>query len=328
MAFLFVAWEMRFTKPAEALQCLLSQLTARGATINDQSKAYEVLSRIGYYRLSGYMIPFHKGHQPDPHHFKPGTTIEGILALYELDRKLRGLMMLAIEPIEVAFRSAMCNKLAKLHGPHWHTNSTLFTAGDWPKLEVGIAAALDFDLSSKARKVGTKQGRHLFIDHYYRKYTQPAMPPCWMLMEVASFGLVAKLFGALDKQRDLRAVASEFNFPDRKPIDEVVLSSWMHSLSVLRNRCAHHNRLVYQNLTFSPKRPTNSSVSHLFQAKNHKVREFLVTTAILTRAVNPRSDWVRKLYFLLDATSGVNIEAALGFSSPWESDRIWDMAWS
>ena len=328
MAFPFVASQMMFTKPAETLSELLARLKARGATVNDPSKAYEALSRIGYYRLSGYMLPFQKGHQPSPHQFKPGTTLENILALYELDRKLRGLMMLAIEPIEVAFRGAMCNKLAILHGPHWHTNRNLFTAAQWPKLEAGIAAALDFDLTLNARKAGARQGGPLFLDHYYGKYTQPAMPPCWMLMEVASFGLVAKLYGVLDKQSDRKAVASEFSFPDRKPIDEVVLSSWIHGLSVLRNRCAHHNRLVHQNLPFSPKVPSNGSVSHLFQTNNYKVREFLVTTAILTRAVNSRSDWVRKLYFLLDATSGVNIESALGFPSPWRGDRIWEMAWS
>lgn len=317
---------MRFTKPAETLSGLLSQITARGATVNDPAKAYEALSRIGYYRLSGYMLPFQKGHQPNPHQFKLGTSLEGILALYELDRKLRGLMMLAIEPIEVAFRGAMCNKLANLHGPHWHTDPTLFTMAQWPKLEAGIADALDFDLVTGARKTTARQGRHLFLDHYYTRYTWPPMLPCWMLMEVASFGLVAKLFTTLDKQENRKAVASEFSFPDRKPIDEVIIASWIHGLSVLRNRCAHHNRLVHQNLPFSPKVPTNGSVASLFQVGNHRVREFLVTTAILTQAVNPRSDWVRKLYFLLDAASGVNIEAALGFSSPWRSDRIWNMA--
>ena len=319
---------MIFNKPAETLSDLLLRLQARGVAVNNPSKAYEALSRIGYYRLSGYMLPFQTGRQPNPHQFKPGTTLEHILALYELDQKLRGLMMLAIEPIEVAFRSAMCNKLALLHDPHWHINGNLFIATEWPKLQESIANALDFDLVTNARKTRARQGASLFLDHYYNKYTQPAMPPCWMLMEVASFGLVAKLYGLLDKQSDRKAVATEFVFPDRKPIDEAILRSWIHGLSVLRNRCAHHNRIVHHNLPFSPKVPTNLSVSHLFQARNYKVREFLVTTAILTRAVHSKSDWVRKLYFLLDSTSGVDIESALGFPSPWRGDRIWEMAWS
>ncbi|WP_132750496.1 Abi family protein [Simplicispira metamorpha] len=327
MAFSFVAPQMRFSKTAEKPSDLLARIVDRGATFQDQSKAFAALSRIGYYRLSGYMLPFQTGHQPDPHRFKPGTTFESVLALYEFDCKLRGLLMLAIEPIEVAFRSAMCNKLALLHGPHWHTDSSLFDAKEWSDLLLRIAGALDFDIDSNARKSRAKVDTHLFIDHYYRKYTSPPMPPCWMFMEVASFGLVAKMFKNLKNQSDRKAIALEFNFLDRKPIDEAILGSWIHGLSVLRNRCAHHSQLVYRNHPFTPATTKNSSVGHLLQAQNRKVREFLVTTAILNRASNQKSSWVRQLHFLFDATSGVDIERAIGFQGAWRDDPLWKMAW-
>lgn len=318
---------MRFSKTAEKPSDLLARIVARGATPQDQSKAFAAISRIGYYRLSGYMQPFQTGHQPDPHRFKPDTTFESVLALYELDCKLRGLLMLAIEPIEVAFRSSMCNKLALLHGPHWHTDASLFEATEWSVLLQRIADALDFDTTRSARKLSVKPGSHLFLDHYYRKYTSPLMPPCWMFMEVASFGLVARMFKNLKNQSDRKAIASEFYFLDRKPIDEAILGSWIHGLSVLRNRCAHHSRLVHRNHPFTPATTKNSSVGHLLQAQNLKVREFLVTTAILNRAANPKFNWTRQLYFLLDATSGVDIERAIGFQRPWGNDPFWEMAW-
>ena len=318
---------MRFVKTAEKPSDLLARIAARGAAIQDLPKAYTALSRIGYYRLSGYMLPFQTGTQPAPHNFKLGTTFESVLALYELDCKLRGLLMLAIEPIEVAFRSSLCNKLALLHGPHWHTNASLFDTRVWPDLSKRIADALEFDIGTGARKATAKLGGHLFLDHYYQTYTAPPMPPCWMFMEVASFGLVAKMFTSLMHSSDRKAVASEFTFPDRKPIDEAILGSWIHGLSVLRNRCAHHTRLVHRNHPFTPATTKNSSVSHLLQAQNLKVREFLVTSAILNQAANPKAGWARQLYFLFDATSGVDIERAIGFRTPWRGDPFWQMAW-
>ena len=326
MAFPIVMTKVPFGKAAEKHSDHLARITGRGASVSDQPGAFHALSRVGYYRLTGYMLPFQTGHQPDPHKFKFGATFEQVRWLYELDRKLRWLILDAIEPIEVAVRSALCNKLAGLHGPHWHTDPALFFPDDWLELEKRIADTLEFDLGTQRRKVGARNGTHLFLDHYYNAYSMPAMPPCWMFMEVASFGVVARLFGSLVAPSDRKAVVQEFQFLDRKPIDEVVLRNWLHGISVLRNRCAHHSRIVNRVHPFPPIATTNKTAAHLFKGGS-KLREFIVVLAVLTAAVNPKSDWLRRLYFLLDSSSGVNISEAIGLSSPWQQDPVWSLAW-
>lgn len=315
-----------FTKVAEKNSDQLIRLTNRGVSISDQSSVYEALTRIGYYRLTGYMLPFQTGHQPDPHKFKSNINFDKIRHLYELDRRLRGLILDAVEQIEVAVRSAICNKLALKHGPHWHTKSALFSLQEWPDIEKRIAEALDFDLVTQSRRSSARSGSHLFIDHYYNQYDPPAIPPCWMLMEVASLGLVTRMFKNLTDASDKKSIAREFTFSDGKPIDESVLNNWLHGVSVLRNRCAHHSRIVNRVHPFSPTKTTNKTVSHLFNG-GARTREFLVVLAVLIGSVNPKSDWVRRLYFLLDTSSNVDISNALGFPDPWHKDDLWTLAW-
>lgn len=326
MAFSFVMARVNFTKVAESNSDLLARVVVRGTTIGDLPEAYRSLTRVGYYRLTGYMLPFQTGHQPDPHRFKAGTSFEQVRWSYELDRKLRWLVLDAIEPIEVAVRSALCNRLAKSHGPHWHTNPALFDTQQWEILSRKIAETLEFDLQSQCRVSWAKKGSNLFLDHYYSRYSLPAMPPCWMLMEVASFGLVARIFKTLAAPSDRKNVAQEFPFPDRKPIDESVLGSWLHGLSVLRNRCAHHSRLIHRHHPFPPIRTSNVSVGHLFTG-GAMLREFLVVLAVLTKSVEPKSDWLRRLYFLLEASSGVDLPASIGLHPHWRQDRLWELAW-
>lgn len=271
------------------------------------------------------MIPYQTGHQPDPHTFKPGTTFEQVRLLYDFDRKLRWLILDAVEPIEVAFRSSICNKLAVLYGPHWHTNPSLFFPADWPELERRIADSLEFDLNTFRRKGSSKNGTHLFLDHYYNTYSAPAMPPCWMLMEVASFGLVARIFGSLVSTADRKAISIEFQFSDRKPIDESVLKSWSHSLSVLRNRCAHHSRIVSRSHPFPPMATTNKTASHMFGGGS-KLREFLVVLSILSLAVDAETDWTKRVHLLFSSYPGIDFSAAIGFQAAWQTDPMWELS--
>jgi abortive infection bacteriophage resistance protein len=78
------------------------------------------LSWQGYYQLSAYALPFQNGgNDLDRHHFKLGTTFEQVVDLCIFDRKLRLLVMDAIERIEVAIRAAISNVASIKHSPHW-----------------------------------------------------------------------------------------------------------------------------------------------------------------------------------------------------------------
>jgi abortive infection bacteriophage resistance protein len=315
-----------FTKSAETSSQLIERLKARKLEIGDAGVAHAALSRIGYYRLSGYMRPFQTGHQPTPHQFKPGVSLQQVLALFEFDQRLRNLIWEAIEPIEVALRAELCNRMSQAHGPHWHFEARHFHPNVWADLRRKVANALEFDLANEKRKGSAKTGKNLFLDHYYDTYREPPIPPNWMLMELASFGLTASLFAGIASRHDRQIVASEFDFAGGGRMDESVLTSWVHGLSVLRNRCAHHSRIVYRHHLFQPKVPTKKiPAATLFRPDEKRLRSFFIVIALLSKTINPKSDWMGRLHRLFASTANVNLGATTGLAPDWESDPLWSL---
>ena len=92
-----------YAKPPYKNDDLLSQLEERGLNIGDPDRAKKYLEFIGYYRLSAYFLPY----QNSKDHFKDDVKFNDILTLYIFDRKLKLILMDAIERIEVAIRSAL-----------------------------------------------------------------------------------------------------------------------------------------------------------------------------------------------------------------------------
>jgi abortive infection bacteriophage resistance protein len=50
-----------FNKPPLSITAQLALLVGRGLTVNDPADAIHYLTHIGYYRLSGYALPFQIG---------------------------------------------------------------------------------------------------------------------------------------------------------------------------------------------------------------------------------------------------------------------------
>jgi hypothetical protein len=98
--------------------------------IPEPEKARHYLRFIGYYRLSGYWFLFQHRDGSDRHdHFRPGVAFDDVLNLYIFDRKLRLVVMDALERLEVAARTAVSDVMSAAHGPHWFMDRRHFEAG-------------------------------------------------------------------------------------------------------------------------------------------------------------------------------------------------------
>jgi len=116
-----------FNKPPLSLPDQLQLLLSRGLNVPDSTAATHYLTHIGYYRLSGYALPFQIGGTgPDRHNFKPGITFDAILDRYSFDRKLRLLVVDAIERVEISVRAALSNVIASRHGAHGYMSKAPF----------------------------------------------------------------------------------------------------------------------------------------------------------------------------------------------------------
>ena len=73
---------MESSKTATTIQEQIETLRKRGMSIDDEGKAIENLSDIGYYRLGFYWFPFEKTYprkEQRDHTFKEGTNFDYVI---------------------------------------------------------------------------------------------------------------------------------------------------------------------------------------------------------------------------------------------------------
>lgn len=97
---------MEYLKQHLSIHQQVALLRQRGL-VAEASLLASRLKDVGYYRFSAYLHPFRvrKQNGQIEDSYVPGTTLDKVWSHYLFDRKLRFLMMDAIERIEVALRS-------------------------------------------------------------------------------------------------------------------------------------------------------------------------------------------------------------------------------
>jgi abortive infection bacteriophage resistance protein len=296
---------MQYIKPAITISQQVALLQSRGLIIKDKAQAEHYLSHISYYRLRAYTYPF-QDNSGGNHLFRTGTTLDIVLDVYRFDRKLKILLFDAIERIEIAFRTQIIYHCSCVQGSHFFEKGNLFrNSNNFRK---------DLDSLDKELARSTEE----FIKHYKSKYTSPVRPPAWMSLEVISIGVLSKIYENLKNSLEKRAIAAHFG------VDRVVLESWMHSLSHVRNICAHHGRLWNRTLKQIPKLPTNPQFQWLNSNNINQNRLFatLSISLYLLNIIAPGHSFKVGLKNLLLQFPSIPIRN-MGFPNNWETDPLW-----
>ncbi len=292
-----------FDKPALNLEQQVDLLLSSGLIIEDREKAKYYLRFIGYYRLSGYALPFQNG--TTSRRFKPYTKFDNVLDLYVFDRKLRLLVMDALERIEIAVRAVVSDTLSIKHNPHWFMDKNLFQAEFRHDEFLGIVKR-----EVGYEKVATAQ--QPFIRHYYETYGYPELPPSWMIFEVLSFGTVSQIYKFLHLPEQ-KEIASTFN------LDDKVMRSWLRTISYLRNLCAHHSRLWNRRFTIKPL-IANSYRTYL--KENDRFYAQAVVVQILLKEIVGNSHWADRLASLIEKHPSLPSKN-MGFPTDWRDQVLW-----
>lgn len=300
---------MKYQKPALSITQQIAHWEARGLVIQDQSVAQSALRQIGLFRLKGYALPFMTQLQAG-RSFNSGTSIEQILEHYRFDRELRVLVMRELERIEVAIRTVIVNTLSELHGdPFWYLNATLL--GPVAKSN-GRVEHFDHPRFLDEVKSETQRSRDVFARHYFQKYTDPTLPPSWLVAECLSFGKWSRLYEHLIIGRT--PIADGFNLP----VD--VLTSWLHCLSFLRNICAHHGMVYRRVFVFTPK-TLQRERGYFRDGKTFYCYASVIQ--ILLKSLAQQPDWPVRLKAHLDAFPNIS-PTPMGFPDRWESAPLWN----
>lgn len=297
---------MDYNKPATTSAEQIALLEERGMHIADHARAAHYLNHIGYYRLSAYWLPFELPAQTQgarSHAFIAGTTFNQVLSRYIFDRKLRILLIEALERIEVSARSCWVNSFSLNHGSHGYLEGKHFKCPYWHAQQIGKAAR------------ALRKSNELFVKHYKDKYTNPGLPPMWLTAEMLSFGelsLWIKKTRCTDTQT---VIMRHLDLPTMEIVHGV-----LHNLTQLRNLCAHHARVW--NRRFVTKYPRIKKMSKILDSKESGekggfIYNHLVMLRHLMYRINPGTSWAERLVDLLDEQT-TETRAAMRLPDEWK----------
>lgn len=294
-----------YSKQPLSIEDQIVRLRSNGLIIADEDRARKVLREISYFRLAAYLRPMEADKQQ--HLFKPGSTFENAVNLYEFDNELRQLLFSAIGRIEVALRSKIIQYFSMRHGAFWFMQMSLHD-NEHRFLE---------NLNSLDREV--TRSKEDFIKDHFRKYDKPEFPPAWKTLELSSLGTLSKLYYNFSDKKTKKLIARDFNLPQHE-----VPESWMRSIAALRNHCAHHARLWNRFLNATPQ--MNAKLRGLWisnhQIDANKLYATLCCIAYWLDSMDRGESFRTRLKMLLDKYPSVDT-IAMGFPRDWENEPLW-----
>jgi len=261
----------------------LTLLKQRGMVIDDDAWCLRKLQQVSYYRLSGYYYVARQFHPTEHHtigsrpvrkrldHFEPNTHFRAVFDLYVFDKKLRLLLLDALERIEIAIRSAIIHEIARLDEQGHITGSV-------------INSKQMSTFQNWQQKTNEKLNRAKKEDYIEWHLNQNKSIPIWVAGETWDFGTLSKLVKLLNRSI-VNAACKTLNLPPN------LLPDWLEPLNHLRNRCAHHSRTWNYCANNPLKMPPNLTNITSNRMKQHLYGHLQVIWFIVQQ-LNPHSDWL------------------------------------
>lgn len=316
-----------YTKPHLTFADQVRLLQSRGLLVDDEAEAGRLLSVIGYYRLSGYWYVYRRplGNGVRDDRFVEGTTFGRVVRLYDTDRRLKLLLLDALERIEIALRVMIGFTLGR-RGAYAHLDQRNLD-GRFVRSIGGRPSTYDRWLQ-KVLGAQTRSSED-FVLHFQSKYD--GRLPVWVVTEILDFGSMSYLFQGL-KGSDRNEIAGRLGVLDQSGVGNgTALANWLRVLNYVRNVCAHHSRLWNRNLADqvapSHLRPipdlrhlTGPEVSHF------RIYSTLCIIAFLLSRTGHGPSWTTQVQELLREipACGRGLHE-LGFPLGWAAEKPWEV---
>ena len=222
----------RILKPFKTFDEQIDILEKRGLDIENEAYAKDILSKINYYRFSGYAFLRQNKNSVDQE-FVCGTSFESIYALYKFDQKFRNTILKYLEPIEILARTRVAYYFSQNHKNDFNDCHYCPNYFNNPYAHAVFIRRLE-GLVDKNKDVP-------FVKKHIDTYD--GRMPLWSAVEILSFSSVSLLYSIM-LEEDKLCISKSLGHTSG------YLENWLHVLSVLRNRCAHYGRLY--GVTIAP----------------------------------------------------------------------------
>lgn len=304
---------VRYSKKYKSDEELAELLISRGLVATKQ-QLLELFKAVGYYRFSGYLVPFRL---PSSESFAPGTTFDCVWEIYTFDRKLRLVAMDALARIEIAVRTL----IAKYHAEAYPSDPFCYVnVNSLP----GLSAKRHADLLDSIKRSVKNARTEADIAHLQKVYGITEYPPIWCMLEHVLFGVVTLYYEGLDpliKQK----VANTFYIQPNAFLG--VLMTFKNA----RNICAHHSRFwnrhilsrIARSLGVRPElKPLMECLSKQSSGNYTTIFSVLSLCAYCIGYVRPQSKWAQRCKELLE-TADDFILRGMGVPPDWNKLQLW-----
>lgn len=202
-------------------------LKSRGLIISEDN-AKEILTENNYYYLiNGYKDLF-VNDSDGIEKYKENVTLEEIYSLYKFDSELRINLLRYILIIERRLDTYIAYEFSKVYGNKEYLIESNFDDNKSNSYKITNLIA-DIRTNMKEQiKIGNKM-----LNHYINKH---GYIPLWVLIRIMTLGEVSKFYEVM-KQKDQNAVAKKFG------VREKTLKTYLHNIAIVRNICAHDEKL-------------------------------------------------------------------------------------
>ena len=294
----------------------ISRLRQRGMAIEDVTFARQFLSNVSYSRLKGYWIPSEDRASGKASKFSAHNRFEDVFDLYFFDRKLRLIVMDAIEWVEVALRTKWIDHMGINYGEFGYMDRERYkgrTDSEKAKKshdELRKSLIRDFGRSTDADAIT-----------YRKNKSNRREPPIWMAAEAMTLGLLIEFINKL-KRPDRIAIADSFLVAEGR------LIFMLQNIRRVRNVCSHHGRLWSRNLADQDvkiaRRPESLGLAMGMTTDSKRLHNTLVILDYFLSVTFPEfgKEWRSGLLDHLRSCP-LPYPEALGFPAEWEQWAPW-----
>jgi abortive infection bacteriophage resistance protein len=296
-------------KPFRSYSDLARLLISRGMEVADPLRAERKLAQVGYYRLSGFWFPareFERDQQGQvtlcnatlkprrKEAFTAGASFDSVVNLYLFDKKLRQLMLDAIERIEIHMRAIIAHEVG-YHDPLAYLDTRFVNPKQTTNWQDRRGRQRNTWNEWQTRQTDQiNRSREDCIE--WHRQNHKAMP-FWVVVEAWDFGTLSKYFEILKGGYQNR-IAARLGISNAK-----VLKDWLQEINTLRNRSANHTRIWNQVASNPlPVLPTDAYFQALALDQNALSRLYGLISVMwfLLRQIGPGSRWLQQVGDIID----------------------------
>ncbi len=217
-------------------------------TFSGKKAMSQFLFKNGYYRVSRY-AKFAISYSSV---LKKKPNSKFLFNPYEFDNELKMELFKIIRNVEIVFRNYVSYYMTiSTSNPTFYLDQSYYTPSKSEKNKVSrnknIAAFPKFlnELKEKEKSIRTDVKKYPELKDYRTggQYYKEKLP-AWVLFEYVDFGTIVTLFEYLNAVHRNKILSKMYNVKNVNKRIAKEFDTWLNAVRNLRNKCAHHNRVI------------------------------------------------------------------------------------